>query len=344
METRAEEMVFLGDWLPRRELSLGNVLGGAIGVANLECAFASEPVASSKAHTAVVGTEGIDIVARSGLAGLNLANNHTLDAGADAMARAVAAIGRRCDIQLFGTRENPFGQWTLGPCRVAVIGCIERCRSRGRHLMPVEGVAGLVRELRDDFDRVIVYPHWGKEGEYAGHPSPGQIRTARRWIQAGAAGVVGHHAHGIHGWGQIGTRRIYYCIGNLDFDHPEGRQYPQTRTGLLVRVRFASPADRWSHTLIATGARAGAPLEGETLAKASKRLARLSTDLEGPWNCWRWARAVGPIYIPKSSRSWRIRLSRSPAGTLPRYLLWNLLPTNLLLRAGHLAEPFARGA
>ncbi len=344
METTPEEMVFLGDWLPRRELDLRNCLNGGVGVANLECAFSSRPVVSGKAHTAVVGIESIDIVARSGLGGLNLANNHTLDAGAEAMARATSAIRDRCPTQLFGTRDNPFGQWTLGTRTVAVIGCIEKCRSRGRHLMPLEHVTPLIRQLRDHFDRVLVFPHWGKEGEYAGHPSPGQIRTARRWIEAGAAGVVGHHAHGIHGWGQVGTRRVYYCIGNLDFDHPEGSEYPQTRSALLVRVAFGNPADRWSHTLIATGARPGVALEGEELGKASQRLARLSTDLEGPWDCWRWARAVGPIYIRKSRRSWRIRLSRSPVGTLPRYLIWNLLPTNLLLRAGHLLGPCGREA
>lgn len=344
METTSEEMVFLGDWLPRRDLDLSDCLAGSLGVANLECAFSSGPVVSAKAHTAVVGPESIDIVARSGLAGLNLANNHTLDAGPGAMARAISAIADRCGTQLFGTRENPFGHWRLGGRRVAVIGCIEKCRSRGRHLMPLEHVTPLIRELRDDFDRVLVYPHWGKEGEYAGHPSPGQIRIAGRWIEAGAAGVVGHHAHGIHGWGQIGSRRIYYCIGNLDFDHPEGREYPQTRTALMVRIAFADPADRWSHTLIAAGARAGTPLAGQELAKASQRLVRLSTDLEGRWDFWRWARAVGPIYIRKSQRSWRMRLSRRPLETLPRYLVWNLLPTNLLLRAGHLLGPCGRGA
>lgn len=337
MQATRDSICFLGDWLPRRPLDLSAVASESQTVANLECAFWPETVASHKAHTAVADPAVLSVVAQTGPAALNLANNHALDAGEAALDQTVARLSDLCETQLFGLAQAPIAELERGPMRLAVIGCLERCRSRGRKIMPLEHVEDLIRDLRDHYDRVYVYPHWGKEGEYAGHPSPAQIRTARRWIDRGADGVLGHHPHSMHGLQEFRGKPIYYSIGNLDFQHPQGRDYPTTQTALAVTVKPDEAGDRWSHVLFAPEPVGPAPLAGETLEQQTRRLARLSQDLNGRWGPWRWARSVGPIYIPKSARSWRKRLLRTPCRTLPRFLVWNALPANVLLRLGCLA-------
>jgi poly-gamma-glutamate synthesis protein (capsule biosynthesis protein) len=336
--TQHETICFLGDWLPTRALNVAQLVPGAATVANLECAFTDQRVDSTKAHTAVLGRDALSHVAAANFAALNLANNHALDAGEAALDVTLLHLRDRCPAQLFGLAESPFAELRIAGKAVAVIGCIEPCRSRGCRLFPQEQVESLLGRLRSAYDRLYVFCHWGKEGEYAGHPSPAQRRLARTWLRAGADGVIGHHSHTIQGWERFGRRRVYYSLGNLDFDHPEGRAYPATRRGLAVTVRPDRGGDQWSHRFLGVE-HAPAWLTGGEAELAHWRLDALCGDLNRSWTPWRWARAVGPIYIPKSRRSWRRRLKDNPLRTLPVWLAWSLRPNNMLLRLGSLAAP-----
>lgn len=63
---------------------------------------------------------------------------------------------------------------------------------------------------------VIVSLHWGLER--CPHVSPWQRRTARSFAEAGAALVVGHHAHVLQGYEEHGNSLILYGLGNFAFD------------------------------------------------------------------------------------------------------------------------------
>ena len=128
----------------------------------------------------------------------------------------------------------PYAEITLSSKRIAIIGCLEPCRSRGSRLFREENVAGLIRKIRGDFDFIFVTPHWGKEGEYAFHPSPWQRRLAQDWIAKGADGIFGHHSHTIHGYEEIQGKPVFYSLGNFLFKHEEGSKYPLTTLGLAV--------------------------------------------------------------------------------------------------------------
>lgn len=44
---------------------------------------------------------------------------------------------------------------------------------------------------------------------------------------------------------------------------------------------------------------------------------------------------MGPIYIPKSKRSWSRRMRQRGLLTVALWLVWSLLPRTLLMRWGH---------
>ena len=180
-------MVFVGDWMPLERSAYLESSGRGRVIANLECAFAEANVSSGKAYTSILSTHCFDNVSAVGAA-VSLANNHVYDAGDVGFDFLAEELERR-GVCFFGTRKNPYFQTVQGGSRIAVIGCLEPCRSRGKKIFRQEDVVALIKKIRGDFDSVYVYPHWGKEGEYTCWPSPRQRELAKTWIDAGADGV-----------------------------------------------------------------------------------------------------------------------------------------------------------
>jgi poly-gamma-glutamate synthesis protein (capsule biosynthesis protein) len=70
-----------------------------------------------------------------------------------------------------------------------------------------------VRAARRLAPTVIVFMHWGTEGEAC--PDPGQLSLARKLAAAGASIIVGAHAHMLQGSGWLGHTFVAYGMGNL---------------------------------------------------------------------------------------------------------------------------------
>ena len=182
-------VLFLGDYLPNNPIALRRLGSGRLAVANLECAISFGDAARLKACPIVVGEKVLENVVRSGFAAVNLANNHVCDAGAEALPGMCSALRRGRWAKFYGFCDAPYAVLEEGGMRCAVIGCLERCRARGPGIFPEEKVERLIAQVHSEFHRVFVTPHWGKEGEYAFHPSPRQCALARSWIDAGADGI-----------------------------------------------------------------------------------------------------------------------------------------------------------
>lgn len=335
------ELWFVGDWLPRAPLVAGFVPGSCRLVGNLECAIAANTQPSGKAHPLILGPDSVSHVAAARFAALSLANNHVYDAGKAGFGNMLRVLRERCETQFYGLKEAPYAVLEVNGSQWAVIGCLERCRARGPGIFREEDVLELIASLRGRFHRVVVTPHWGKEGEFASHPSPRQRTLARRWIEAGADAVLGHHPHTIHGVEFFRDRPVYYSLGNFVFDHEEGRTYDCTRLGMAIQwsAGHESQTDHWQRHFLLQEGNLTHVAYGSDAHLAEDYLAAISHDLvdaREPWSRLRWAKAVGPVYIAKCRRSWRRRLSRRPLATTPLWLLWNVLPSTLLLRYGSL--------
>lgn len=317
-------IAFTGDWLPLE--APGAAFPDGIRIGNLECAFSNDAVDAGKAYSCVLPESLMHNVALGGFAALSLANNHVYDAGAAAFDAMRRTLGSACpDIQFFGTEEKPYAEIGDAGRRIAVIGSLERCRSCGKGIFREEDVADLIRHIRGGFDAVYAYPHWGKEGEFTRWPSPRQRELARRWIDAGADGVFGSHSHVFQGREFYKGKPIYYSMGNFLFPHPESKMYEGTDVGLCVEIKDGKVEERF--------ARNGSFVEDEVEVAALKDKAdAISRPLEN-WTTWKWAKAVGAFNLRKNSASWQIRLRKNFARTLPKFLVWQLLPQTLLFRA-----------
>ncbi|WP_121258503.1 CapA family protein [Nocardioides ferulae] len=88
-------------------------------------------------------------------------------------------------------------------------------------------------------DVVLVYLHWGVQGEAC--PTEGQRTLATRLVRAGADIIVGSHAHRLQGDGRVGPGYVAYGLGNYAWYTPS-----EEATGVLtLTVRpAAAPAGR----------------------------------------------------------------------------------------------------
>ena len=305
-------LCFVGDWAPVERRDYG--FDGQLTVGNLECAFSDDDVSNGKAYSSVLPMACIDNIACAGFAALSVANNHAYDAGSKCFDSVLVELERR-GVAYFGTREKPYATLLDGGRKIAVIGCLEPCRSRGARIFRQEDVRSLIARIRKDFDKVYIYPHWGKEGEYTRYPSPMQRKLARCWIDAGADGVFGNHAHVPQGMEQYKGKPIYYSIGNFDFPLGESEDFPASRERMAVKVDAAGNANQEFKS----------PVAEEGFAKAC-------SILDNKWSLLKWARYVGPVYLSKNMESWNLRLKKSFWKTLPKFLVWQFLPKTLLFR------------
>ena len=320
-------ILFTGDWLPKSSSQLCVNDDNCLRVGNLECAFVDGNILSDKAYTSVLPYECVVNVAHGRFIALSLANNHVYDAGTAALTFMRKKLAAVCPgIQFFGTVDNPYATIDEEGREVAVIGSLEKCRSRGKLIFKEEDVEKLIDDIRSTFDVLYVYPHWGKEGEYTRWPSPRQRNLARRWIDAGADGVFGSHSHVFQGREEYKGKPIYYSLGNYYFPHPESKLYEGTDVGLCVEV--CDDGVKVVEHFVKDGK---AIAEDTEIGELRAQLDAISEPLKG-WTTWKWAKAIGPFNLKKNTASWKIRLRKNLWQTLPKFLVWQMLPKTLLFR------------
>jgi poly-gamma-glutamate synthesis protein (capsule biosynthesis protein) len=174
---------------------------------------------TGKAFTAVRAA-GIDLV--------TMANNHVLDYGRIGLHDTIAAA-RRARFPYVGIGRNARAAWapyitTIHGVRIAVIGVSQvtelasswvatRTRSGEANAINVRRTLAAVRAARKRASVVVVFMHWGTEGQSC--PDSGQLGLAPRLAAAGASIIVGAHAHTLQGSGWLGHTFVAYGMGNF---------------------------------------------------------------------------------------------------------------------------------
>ncbi len=180
----------------------------------------------------------------AGFNAFSLANNHTLDYGAEGLRHTIAALDE-AGIAYAGAGEN-----LVQARRPAII------TAEGRKVavlaysltLPENFFAGPakpgtafgheghvradVARARKEADIVLVSFHWGQEGktelrEY-------QTRVGRAAIDAGAAAVLGHHPHILQGIERYKDGVILYSLGNFVF----GSYSKTAKTSVVAQLSF----------------------------------------------------------------------------------------------------------
>lgn len=114
---------------------------------------------------------------------------------------------------------DPTGHWAATSTRSGIADATDPSR-----------LLSAVRRVDETADAVVVYLHWGIQGERC--PSGDQRDIATRLVGAGADIVVGSHAHQLQGDGRLGRGYVAYGLGNFAWYSPGTAA--TARTGVLT--------------------------------------------------------------------------------------------------------------
>jgi poly-gamma-glutamate synthesis protein (capsule biosynthesis protein) len=188
----------------------------------------------------------MDLLARSGIDVVTVANNHAGDYGVAGLADTLAAA-RRSGVAVVGAGRDAAAAYAphvveVGELSVAFLGAdtVQRegsagvwgadadsagiATARGRR---TSALLASVAAAAETEDLVVVHLHWGKE--YQACPTQSQRLLARDLAAAGADVVVGSHAHVLGGAGWSADTYVSYGLGNFAWWHDR-----QPDTGVLT--------------------------------------------------------------------------------------------------------------
>jgi poly-gamma-glutamate capsule biosynthesis protein CapA/YwtB (metallophosphatase superfamily) len=196
---------------------------------NLETAITTGGDQQDKEFTFRAPPSAFTALRDAGIDVATMANNHGADYGASGLRDSLAAI-RSSHFPVVGIGPDATAAYapyetTLNGVRVAIIGADQvqdettlRLFSAGAGSPGVanafsDRLVASVRRAKAAGYVVVVYVHWGVE--YTTCPSANQSELARSLTRAGAAAVVGAHAHVLQGagWRADGSY-VAYGLGN----------------------------------------------------------------------------------------------------------------------------------
>ncbi len=198
-----------------------------LSVINLECAPSDLGQRVPKTFNFRCDPDALPIAVANGVEVANLANNHVLDYGVEAMldgrvnveASGMAAVGVGADVdEATEPAILEIGGWT-----VAVLG-MGGVVPAGWWLATEDGpgmasgddieqMVAAVEAAAAQADLVVVSIHWGAELVTA--PDPGDRARAEAMIAAGADIIFGHHSHRLGEVEDIAGRPVFWTLGNF---------------------------------------------------------------------------------------------------------------------------------
>jgi poly-gamma-glutamate capsule biosynthesis protein CapA/YwtB (metallophosphatase superfamily) len=220
---------------------------------------------------------GIDLV--------TMANNHILDYGRPGLANSMAAA-KAAHFPYVGVGDAAAAAWapyvtTINGTKIAIIGVSQVAelasswvatsrRSGEANSIDLQRTIAAVHAAKRLAKVVIVFMHWGTEGQAC--PDPNQLYLASKLAAAGASIIVGSHAHMLQGSGWLGHTFVAYGMGNfLWWEHSYS-----TATGVLeLTLHPAGPLT--ARFIPAVVSRTGQPIvdTGAAAAQAEAAYARL---------------------------------------------------------------------
>jgi poly-gamma-glutamate capsule biosynthesis protein CapA/YwtB (metallophosphatase superfamily) len=195
----------------------------------------------SKQYVFLADVELLDALARSGVDVVNLANNHALDHGPEALLETIDHA-RQAGLTPVGAGANAAEAYRPAYFRVrnrtiAVLGLSRVVPPGWAATATKAGVASAyderttmqaIRSAKAQADDVVVMIHWGVE--LARCPGDDIVGLAHRLHQAGATVVAGHHPHVLQGISNGDEGVTAFSLGNFVWYHDEPPTY---ETGVL---------------------------------------------------------------------------------------------------------------
>jgi poly-gamma-glutamate synthesis protein (capsule biosynthesis protein) len=198
--------------------------------------------------TFVTKTAAADGLKLAGVAGVSLANNHSMNTGRQGILDTIAALDARGIIHTgagkdLATAREP-AIFTVKGVKVALLGYNgvsgnyegATDRSAGTVPMDMDILTQDMAKAKTKADAVIPWFHWGVE--YTAVPTAEQVSFARAAIDMGAAIVIGSHPHWVQATEIYKGKQIVYSLGNFVFDQEWSIE---TKQGAMVELAFRGP-------------------------------------------------------------------------------------------------------
>ena len=199
-----------------------------LNIANLECSITDNiENAEDKTFTFALPTKYVKPITEIGIDLFTMANNHSLDYGANAMLNTIKVLNdnkilhigagknieeaKRAYIKeidgkryafLAASAVLPSDNWKATETRVGVFDGYD-----------IRELCEEIKIVKPYVDKVIVYMHWGRELETVSNTW--QKQYARRIVDAGADLIIGSHSHIVQEIEYYKNVPIVYSLGNF---------------------------------------------------------------------------------------------------------------------------------
>lgn len=216
MREHGAEYLFEG---VQKELSDADLRVGNLETALVDSAYT---ILGPKAYL-ISELGAIEGISNAGFEVITLANNHTMDAGKDALIKSIGTLeSNGILVAGAGINENEARKGTIFEKDGFSVGVLAYSYKTGNHVA-TDNEAGCAEALLDnilmDLERVkesakicIVSLHM--DAEFQELPSPDRVKMCRAIADAGAEVVICHHPHVIQGIELHNGSVIAYSLGN----------------------------------------------------------------------------------------------------------------------------------
>jgi len=195
---------------------------------NLETAVTNRGKPQPKTYHFRAPASAFTAVRDAGIDLVTMANNHVLDYGQAGLADTLAAA-RAARFPYVGIGVNAAAAWapyvfTVKGVTIAIIGVSQvaelasswvatPARPGEANAINLRRTLAAVRSAKKLASVVVVFMHWGTEGEAC--PDPNQLSLAHELAAAGTTIIIGAHAHMLQGSGWLGRTFVAYGMGNF---------------------------------------------------------------------------------------------------------------------------------
>ncbi|MET7299692.1 CapA family protein [Embleya sp. NPDC005575] len=209
---------------------IGKTLEAAdLAMVNLESAITERGTPENKTYHFRAPAKALTELKAVGIDAVSMANNHAVDYGKVGLEDSVAAV-QNPPIGVAGIGKDaaqayrPVIREAKG-VKVAFLAASQvqditnQLYQAGPNkpgiatALQTDRLVQAVRDAKKQADVVIVYMHWGIEGDKC--PSADQKSVTRKLADAGAAAILGTHAHVMQGAGWLGDTYVGYGYGNF---------------------------------------------------------------------------------------------------------------------------------
>lgn len=178
----------------------------------------------------------------------NICNNHIMDAGEDGI-KSTLEIAKQNSVKTIGAGMNvtqarePVIINDAGGIGLFGVGYQRACRAAGEEKAgcfswsDLEAIQNVINGIKEKCRWCVVVAHAGEE--FTPLPSPYTRERYLKYLEMGADVVISHHPHVPMNYETVGSKMIFYSLGNFIFDTDYQRSQYYTDLGLLIKLNFS---------------------------------------------------------------------------------------------------------